>query len=154
MQYSYTYNSPIGEIYITETDGKISYIGYFKEKVTDKIICTSLIKDTINQLEEYFKGKRKDFNIPLLIEGTDFRKIVWKALENIPYGKVCTYIDIAKAVDCPKGARAVGNAIHNNPISIIIPCHRIIGKSGNLTGYAGGIDKKEKLLELEGYKLL
>ena len=113
-----------------------------------------MIKKTIKELEEYFEGKRKFFDIPISIKGTEFQEKVWEALLRIPYGETKSYEDIAKMVGCPKGARAVGMANHNNKIIIIIPCHRVIGKNGKLVGYAGGLPVKEKLLQIESnYKL-
>lgn len=104
------------------------------------------------QLEEYLKGERKKFDIPLKLQGTDFQLKVWNGLLKIPYGEVKTYGEIAKDLDSPKAARAVGLACNKNPIIILVPCHRVVGKGGKLTGYAAGIDVKEKLLALEkGY---
>lgn len=101
------------------------------------------------QLSEYFAGKRKEFSVPLAPKGTDFQKKVWKELCNIPYGETRTYGQIAAAAGNPKASRAIGMANHNNPITILIPCHRVIGSNGKLTGYAGGLWMKEKLLRLE-----
>ncbi|MBQ5703191.1 MAG: methylated-DNA--[Peptococcaceae bacterium] len=102
------------------------------------------------QLEEYFAGLRAAFSLPLAPEGTDFQKAVWRELENIPYGETRTYGQIARALGNPKTSRAVGMANHKNPVAIMIPCHRVIGADGSLTGYAGGLDIKETLLRLEG----
>lgn len=101
------------------------------------------------QLEEYFNGKRKSFSVPLKPKGTDFQEKVWKELLKIPCGEVKTYGEIAKALGNPKSARAVGLACNKNPIIILIPCHRVVGKNGNLTGYACGLDMKKKLLSIE-----
>ena len=98
---------------------------------------------------EYFAGKRQNFSLPLELEGTEFQKKVWQALQKIPYGQTKTYGQIAKEIGKKKAVRAVGNANHNNPIAIIIPCHRVIGANGKLTGYHGGLEKKEFLLTLE-----
>lgn len=108
-----------------------------------------IIEQAIRELEEYFDGKRREFQVPVHLYGTDFQKNVWNALMKIPYGKVCTYKDIAKAVGNEKACRAVGMANHRNSVMIVVPCHRVIGSDGKLTGYAGGIDIKEYLLELE-----
>jgi len=108
-----------------------------------------VIKETIKQLEEYFSHKRKAFDIKLLTVGTDFQKSVWSALEKIPYAQTSSYLNLAKKIGNEKAVRAVANANGANAISIIIPCHRIIGTDGKLTGYAGGLDIKEKLLNLE-----
>ena len=101
------------------------------------------------ELDEYFKGNSKVFDIPLKIEGTEFQRKVWNALLEIPYGETRTYLDIAKQIGNSKACRAVGMANHNNKIMILIPCHRVIGSNKKLVGYAGGIDVKEKLLEIE-----
>lgn len=110
---------------------------------------TPVLAQTQKQLEEYFSGNRTVFSIPLAPQGTVFQKQVWKELQKIPYGETRTYGQIAAAVGNPKASRAVGMANHNNPIMILIPCHRVIGSNGKLTGYAGGLDKKEFLLQLE-----
>lgn len=115
-----------------------------------KKIDSPIIKETINQLTEYFEGKRKEFHLPLAPKGTPFQQKVWKALQEIPYGETRSYQDIAVAVGNPKGCRAVGMANNQNPIPIIIPCHRVIGKNGKMVGYGAGLDKKIKLLQLEG----
>ncbi len=101
------------------------------------------------ELEEYFQGKRREFDLPLSPEGTEFQRRVWAALREIPYGETRSYSEIAEQVGNPKAVRAVGMANHRNPIAIMIPCHRVIGKNGSLTGYAGGLSLKEKLLKLE-----
>lgn len=101
------------------------------------------------QLEEYFAGVRQSFDLRLRLYGTDFYKAVWLTLADIPYGKTVTYGELARRVGCPKGPRAVGQANHNNPISIILPCHRVVGSDGKLTGYGGGLPRKEVLLALE-----
>ena len=103
-----------------------------------------------NQLDEYFLGNRKEFTCPLDLSGTEFQKRCWDALCKIPYGKTCSYGVLAKAVGSPRAFRAVGQANHHNPVPIIVPCHRVIGSNGTLTGYGGGLSIKEKLLELEG----
>ncbi len=111
---------------------------------------TVLEKQVKAQLLEYFQGQRKTFDLPLMPDGTAFQKQVWTELLKIPYGETRTYSDIAIAIGRPNASRAVGNAINKNPIAIIIPCHRVIGKDGNLRGYAGGLELKEMLLRLEG----
>ena len=103
-----------------------------------------------NQLQEYFEGKRKEFDLNIkFIKGTEFQISVWKALSNISYGEKITYKSIAEKINNPKAVRAVGGANNKNPIAIIIPCHRVVGSNGKMVGYAGGIDKKEYLLKLE-----
>lgn len=101
------------------------------------------------ELEEYFRGERRTFDLPLRPAGTEFQKRVWEALCEIPYGETRSYGKIAERVENPKAPRAVGMANNKNPIAIMIPCHRVIGKNGSLTGYAGGLEQKRKLLELE-----
>lgn len=108
-----------------------------------------LLQWTRRELEEYFQGKRKEFSVPLKPDGTEFQKKVWKALTEIPYGETRTYGEVAAAVGNDKASRAVGMANHCNPIPVIIPCHRVIGKNGKLTGYAGGLEKKTALLDVE-----
>ncbi|NAW78372.1 methylated-DNA--[protein]-cysteine S-methyltransferase [Vibrio sp. V33_P6A3T137] len=110
--------------------------------------CPLLI-DTIQQLEEYFAGQRTQFCLPLAATGTPFQRSVWQALGNIPYGETWSYQQLAEAIGNPKAVRAVGLANGKNPLSIIVPCHRVIGKNGKLTGYAGGIERKAGLLALE-----
>ena len=112
---------------------------------------TPLLIETIRQLEEYFAGIRKAFDIPLSMKGTEFQMEDWKALCTIPYGETRTYGQIAAQIGRPKASRAVGMANHNNPISVIVPCHRVIGVGGKLVGYGGGLDVKEALLTLENH---
>ncbi|MDH6354242.1 methylated-DNA-[protein]-cysteine S-methyltransferase [Dysgonomonas sp. PH5-45] len=149
-KYFQTYQSPIGEMYLYEEDDFITKLVYrktsgdgFQEKETP------LLKETIKQLQEYFDGKRKTFKVPLNLKGTDFQKQVWNALLNIPYAETRSYKDIAEAIGNPKASRAIGLANNRNPISIIIPCHRVIGANGSLTGYAGGLSAKQTLLDIE-----
>lgn len=108
-----------------------------------------VLEKTKNQLEEYFSGQRKHFEIPLLLAGTDFQKSVWAELLKIPFGKTETYFDLSKKINNIKAIRAVASANGANAIAIIVPCHRIIGSNGELTGYAGGLNSKRKLLQLE-----
>jgi methylated-DNA-[protein]-cysteine S-methyltransferase len=110
---------------------------------------TALLRRAATQLREYFAGERRVFDLPLAPAGTDFQRGVWKALEGIPYGETRSYRQIAAAVGRPQACRAVGGANHNNPLSIVIPCHRVIGADGGLTGYGGGLDRKKHLLLLE-----
>ena len=107
-------------------------------------------RETIRQLNAYFAGKLTNFDVEVEGEGTAFQQRVWKELRNVPYGETVTYGDIAKAIGQPTASRAVGMANGRNPISIVVPCHRIIGSSGKLVGYGGGLERKTKLLKLEG----
>lgn len=146
----FCYDTEIGNIKISEKNGKIIGLGfsdYKKEKEIEKE--TDNIRKTYIQLKEYLSGKRKNFDIEIEMIGTDFQKKVWKELLNIPYGQTRSYKDIAIAIGNEKSCRAVGNANNKNPIAIIVPCHRVVGSNGSMTGYAGGIDIKEKLLKIE-----
>jgi len=110
---------------------------------------TPVIKKAAAQIEEYLSGKRKKFTLPLVMHGTEFQLAVWRALQDIPYGETRSYREIAAAIGRPKAVRAVGMANNRNPISIIVPCHRVIGHDGSLVGYGGGLPLKQRLLELE-----
>ncbi len=129
------------------------YIIFFKkifdENITDHGTKNSLTEKAYAQLLEYFSGKRKKFDLPCQLNGTDFQKKVWQALCEIPYGETRTYKEVATAVGNPKASRAIGLANNKNPIAIIYPCHRVIGSSGKLVGYAGGLEMKESLLKME-----
>lgn len=114
---------------------------------------TDLLLEGETQLLEYFSGQRKTFDLPLAPQGTDFQRRVWAKLREIPYGEIWSYGDLARAVDSPKGFRAVGMANNRNPLSILIPCHRVVGAKGDLVGYGGGLELKQELLRLEGHKL-
>ncbi|MBQ7241373.1 MAG: methylated-DNA--[Firmicutes bacterium] len=148
----YYYSRKIDSINITvcEEDNEISriYLGE-TEDLDGKRLKTYLIGKCLNQLEEYFEGKRKTFSIPVKLEGTPFQLKVWETLLEIPYGETRTYGEIAKAIGSPKAARAVGMANNKNPVCIIVPCHRVVGVGGALVGYAWGLEMKERLLELE-----
>ena len=108
-----------------------------------------LLREAAKQLTEYFDGLRKDFDLPLCPDGSDFQKSVWNGLLQIPYGETWSYGQMAAFVGRPKASRAVGGACHNNPISVVIPCHRVVGTNGALTGFGGGLEIKQQLLELE-----
>jgi methylated-DNA-[protein]-cysteine S-methyltransferase len=145
-------DSPLGIVEFKASDTGITqaiFCGDKKGQVNANYI-TELCK---KQLLEYFKGIRTEFNVPLDPQGTEFQKTVWICLSQIPYGEIYTYLDIAKMVNRPKGSQAVGGANGRNPISIIVPCHRVIGSNGSLTGYAGGVERKLWLLKHEGVEL-
>ncbi|MBQ9079830.1 MAG: methylated-DNA--[Clostridia bacterium] len=145
------YRSPIGTLVIEQTGRALTALR-FEDELSSPIIPrpTELTALVCRQLDEYFAGVRRDFSdIPLDLRGTQFQLRVWNALLDIPYGETRNYGDIAAAVENPRACRAVGMANHNNPIVIIVPCHRVIGADGSLTGYGGGLDKKVFLLELE-----
>lgn len=148
--------SPVGMLKIIVDDRHLRAILWENERL-NRVKLENLAEDPKNplilkvekQLKEYFKRKRITFELPLHAQGTSFQKRVWEFLDKIPYGSTCSYKEIAEKMDRPKAARAVGTAIGRNPISIVIPCHRVIGTNGNLTGFAGGLDRKKKLLNLE-----
>jgi len=150
------YDFSLCKIGIAEEDGAICRVFFSGDKAADRLVKngfeqgeTPLIKKAAAQLREYFDGKRKTFDLPLAPRGTEFQLTVWKALQAIPYGKTCSYGQLADKIGNPKACRAVGMANNRNPITIIIPCHRVIGSNGSLTGYAGGLDLKDKLIMLE-----
>lgn len=141
--------SPVGLMEVKASVKGVTQLIFCGSKMVD--VKTNDITDCCKQqLTEYFESKRKIFNVPLDPQGTDFQKLVWGCLVNISFGETCSYLDIAKMVNKPKGAQAVGGANGRNPISIIVPCHRVIGSNGSLTGYAGGVERKLWLLEHEG----
>lgn len=155
MNYYTVMESPIDPLLLT-SDGEF-LTGLYMEKEAQKLLSGMKddwqqdenavpFKETIAQLYAYFTGELHEFDLPLKATGTPFQEMVWQALTSIPYGKTVSYKDIAEHVHLPKAARAVGMANGRNPISIIIPCHRVIGANGKLTGYGGGIHRKEWLL--------
>lgn len=147
---TFYYETPIGKITICDNESHITDLHFGEVHLEDSnIIETKLIKEAYNQLKEYFNKERKKFELPLALQGTEFQIKVWNALREIPYGETCSYKDIAVKVGNEKASRAVGMANNRNPIAIFIPCHRVIGANGKLVGYAGGLDIKEKLLNLE-----
>lgn len=142
------YNTKMGKLKIEYDNDAITGITSAKNE-KGQGIRNELTDKTVLQLEEYFDGERKAFDIPIKLMGTEFQKKVWNELLKIPYGKTVSYKDIAIKIGKPKACRAVGMANHNNPILIIIPCHRVINENNKLGGYALGLDLKRKLLELE-----
>ena len=158
MNYYHKWNSKLGCLHIVTDDKGLKVLAFdykwpmFLEKMNGDIVTkkTDLHDAIIKQLSEYIKGDRKAFDIPLNPLGTDFQKSVWQSLVRIPYGEVRSYQEQAIDIKKPKAVRAVGTANSKNPISIIIPCHRVIGKDGKLRGYAGGLGAKDVLLKLEG----
>ena len=147
-KYSYYYDFPIGGMYIAEAGGAITDVTTRPIEGTVQKE-TQLISYAAEMLNEYFDGKREVFDLPLNPEGTEFQKKVWNALLTIPYGQTRSYKEQAEAVGNVKACRAVGAANGKNPISVIIPCHRVIGSAGSLVGYGGGLEMKKALLELE-----
>jgi methylated-DNA-[protein]-cysteine S-methyltransferase len=143
------YSSPVGELVIESKDDKITVVNFLKDSKRE-VNVTPVIAQCIQELDEYFYKERKFFTVELDPAGSDFQKKVWNALLEIPYGKTVSYEDIAIRVGDVKTIRAVGLANGQNPIAIIVPCHRVIGKNGELVGYGGGIENKEWLLQHEG----
>jgi len=153
MYYCYL-NAPIGDLLLAGDDEALSLVGFPQGKMRHDpepnwIYNEKPFAAARQQLEEYFAGERKDFDLPLHLSGTDFQVRVLEELQRIPYGETTTYGAIAERIGRPKAGRAVGAANGRNPIPIIIPCHRVIGSSGKLTGFGGGLDTKEELLRLE-----
>ena len=143
-------NTPIGFIEINgDKDGLVSVIFLDSEDCTVSVSIPGELIDAVEQLQEYFEGKRNEFSLKLSPEGTDFQKRVWKQLQEIPFGKTLSYQQMANQLGDPKVIRAAASANGKNPISIIIPCHRVIGSDGSLTGYAGGLHRKKWLLQHE-----
>lgn len=158
------YKSPCGELMLGSYNNKLCLCDWRYRKMRESIDLritkglmadykeesTTIISQTIKQLELYFKGQLTKFTLPLLMVGTEFQKQVWQALLALPYGKTCSYLDLSIQLKNKKAIRAVASANGANALSIIVPCHRIIGSDGKLVGYAGGLNAKKKLLELEG----
>jgi methylated-DNA-[protein]-cysteine S-methyltransferase len=149
ITYSGYYNSPFGMLRIITSDTVVLGIDFTDLKGASKEDSPVIMKETIRQLDEYFSGKRKNFSLKVELKGTDFQKSIWNAMSKIPYGKTASYKDLAVMAGKPKAARAVGGACHRNPIGIVLPCHRVIGSDGSLTGFGSGLDLKEKLLNHE-----
>lgn len=148
MIYSCIYDSKMGPVTLSSQGDKL--VGCdFGQRPRGESRQTPVIAQAIEQLSEYFAGRRRVFTVPLEVHGTDFQRRVWRVLQDIPYGQAVSYQDIARAAGNVKACRAVGMANNRNPISILIPCHRVIGKNGSLVGYGGGLDKKIALLALE-----
>lgn len=157
------YQSPCGELLLGSYEDKLCLCDWTIEKHHGRVVrrlqkvlhadyketTSDVLNETVRQLDEYFAGKRRDFTIPLLFVGTDFQKKVWNKLLEIPYGKTVSYGELARMIDMPKAVRAVANANGANAISILAPCHRIIGSDHSLTGYGGGLAAKKLLLDLE-----
>ncbi len=155
MGHVFYYKTPLGIVGIAEENGRITHLEFGPEMFDGKayeIKETQLLKEGASQLQEYFEGKRRNFELPLAPVGTEFMLRVWNALQEIPFGETRSYKEIAIMTGNPKACRAVGMANNRNPISIFIPCHRVIGANGELIGYSGGLDKKRFLLELEKIK--
>ncbi len=154
MKHLFYYDTDLGTIGIAENGSAITDIFFGGEDAPGDVTQmvqkeTPLIKEAAKQIKEYLKGERKEFDLPLGAEGTAFQKSAWEALLTIPYGETRSYKEMAEQVGSPKACRAIGLANNRNPISIVVPCHRVIGANGKLVGYGGGLHIKERLLELE-----
>ena len=146
-------DTPIGTLRLV-SDGthlqRIEFEGRYGETEPARDTADEVLSACATQLREYFAGERDRFDLPLAADGTAFQRQVWSALTAIPYGQLRSYRDIAEAIDKPTAVRAVGAANGRNPLPIIVPCHRVIGSNGTLTGFAGGLEAKTRLLQLEG----
>lgn len=138
---------------IKVTDGVITSVE-FVEEAREEERSSPIVEEAIRQLSAYFEGSRRDFDLPISPQGTEFQRLVWQHLLDIPYGQIVSYQDLAKAIGKPEAIRAVGAANGQNPISVVVPCHRVLGSDGSLTGYGGGLWRKEWLLKHEGALLL
>lgn len=148
------FESPVGALTLVATDSALVGLFLRGDEFPTAVLGTSAtLEQTKKELSEYFAGNRAAFEMPLAPVGTEFQREVWAALQTIPFGMTCSYLDIAKRIKRPKAVRAVGAANGKNPISIIIPCHRVIGTNGNLIGYGGGLPRKRWLLAHEGAEL-
>ncbi len=143
------YETPLGYVKISEKEDYITGISFCNHSDIEYINPSKLTNDAATQFIEYVEGHRKDFDIPIKLDGTEFQKHVWDEIKNIPYGEITTYVDIANKVGSPRASRAIGKANNKNPILVVIPCHRVVGANFSLTGYAAGVDIKQKLLEIE-----
>ena len=145
----FVYQTKIGAVEIEDNGLEITNVSIVSEDECLDLNETKLLKKAVLQLNEYLEGMRTEFDLPLNPKGTEFQKKVWDALVSIPYGETRSYKQVAEAIGNPKAYRAVGMANNKNPIMIFIPCHRVVGSDGSLTGYAGGLDMKEKFLSIE-----
>jgi methylated-DNA-[protein]-cysteine S-methyltransferase len=149
------YHSPLGIIRICGTDRFVSEVHFMSEEeialsdMRPSILLPDVMNDCLEQLIEYFQGKRKNFTVPVYQDGTDFQQIVWNELLGISYGKTISYMTLSKRIGDTKAIRAVGTTNGKNKIAVIVPCHRVIGSNGDLTGYAGGLWRKKWLLDHE-----
>lgn len=149
-----TIDTPVGDVWVAWCNEGLVSVGFVDQPKgarigSDWTFNADMRCEAIDQLRAYFAGRLRHFDLPLVLQGTDFQKQVWRELAKIPFAETTTYGEIAKRIDRPKASRAVGAANGQNRIAIVLPCHRVIGRSGKLTGFAGGLDKKQKLLALE-----
>lgn len=149
MLYRRSFDSPVGCLRLEEEDGCLTGVHFEQEPSVLYADDTVLLRQTEQQLAEYFAGSRTEFSIPLRLKGTDFQRRVWRVLQTISYAQTMSYGQVAALAGNPKACRAVGMANNRNPVAIIVPCHRVIGANGRMVGYGGGLWVKEKLLRLE-----
>jgi methylated-DNA-[protein]-cysteine S-methyltransferase len=142
--------SSLGNVLLEIQDEKLTRLQFTQDALSEESL-QGFAKEVKNQLDEYLSGKRKVFDLPFELKGTDFQKSVWEAVNQISFGQTTTYMKLSQKLGNPAAIRAVGAAIGANPVLVIVPCHRIIGTNGQLTGYAGGLKRKQALLELEGF---
>lgn len=149
--YYYHYPTPTGEMTVIENGHAITGVSFGRQHIPDGVYeQTPLLRIAGQELAEYFSGHRYHFDLPFEFEnGSPFEQRVWQALFDVPYGQTVSYREIADKIQSPKATRAVGRALHKNPIAVCCPCHRVVGSNGSLTGYAGGLDRKKHLLDLE-----
>lgn len=147
------FDTPLGTMAAGEEDGAMVRL-WLPSTPVPRLMPhrTPLLERAEGQILEYLNGRRQEFDLPLAFAGTEFQRKVWQALREIPYGKTVSYGALAEHIGCPGGARAVGMANHANPLPILVPCHRVVGAGGQLTGYAGGLELKQALLALESGK--
>jgi methylated-DNA-[protein]-cysteine S-methyltransferase len=151
--------SPVGRLHLAATAEGLTHILFVDQMDREPQIVPGtgaaqrIVRETESQLADYFAGRRRQFDVPLAPAGTDFQRAAWKALAEVPYGETISYAELARRMERPRAVRAVGAANGANPIPIILPCHRIIGADNSLTGYGGGLDRKRRLLSLEGVEL-
>ncbi|MBR0383843.1 MAG: methylated-DNA--[Eubacteriaceae bacterium] len=154
MRYVQYLETPAGLLMLTSTDSVLIGVKWVEDKIKKETESRPILEQTKSQLNEYFEGHRKTFNLSLEARGTAFQKRVWRVIRQIPYGQLRSYQDIANAIDSPSAPRAVGRANNKNPLAVIIPCHRVIGTNGLLTGYVGGLDIKKDLIDLEKMRII
>jgi methylated-DNA-[protein]-cysteine S-methyltransferase len=152
-------DSPVGPLLLKAEDGALTLIEFRRGRIGKRedppgAARKEPLREAIRQLKAYFRGDLEEFDLKLDAAGTEFQRRTWKALQRIPYGRTISYAELARRVGSPKAVRAVGTANGWNPLPVVVPCHRVIGSNGKLTGYGGGLDIKQQLLELEGARLV
>ena len=152
--YQLIINTPLGKM-VAKADENAVFALYFEEKFNESLTenPNSILLQLATELDEYFAGKRREFSVPVILQGTDFQVKTWQILQQIPYGKTISYAEQAALVGNSKAVRAVANANSKNKIVLLVPCHRVIGSNGALTGFASGLWRKERLIELEKHKI-